>query len=160
MVNQRGEKWSKLISRIMIITEQLARNYRLSKNFTLYEFLHSDTAIAGNYMNLQYDITEKHILNLMRLCTFVLQPIRDHIKTPITIPSGYRSLRLNSEIKGSLTSDHMQAKAADWVCTDMKKAWEFAKKLPFKQLIKYGDFRFIHVAYDEFDNRKQTLTFS
>lgn len=141
----------------MVITEHLAKKYKLSKDFTLYEFLHSDTATDGNYMKLQYDITEKHILNLMRLCTFVLQPIRDHIKMPITITSGYRCLRLNHEIKGSLTSDHMQARAADWRCNDMQKAWDYALNLDFKQLIKYGDFDFIHVAYDEFDNRNEVL---
>ena len=140
-----------------MITVEQAKLYRLSKNFTLYEFLHSETATIKGLMHNQMNITDKDILNLTRLCEEVLQPLRDHLKKPIKINSGYRSKELNLAIGGSKTSDHMDGKAADIVCSDMPKAWEFLKGRDFRQLIKYGEFRFIHVSYDQFDNKKQIL---
>ena len=141
----------------MEITVKLSKQYKLSENFTLYELLHSDTAIAKNIIHLQLGITEKEILNLKRLCENVLQPLRDHVKVPVRINSGYRSLPLNTLINGSKRSDHLQANAADIWCSKMPEAWEFLKTLEFRQLIKYGDFRFIHISHVHTDNKKQIL---
>jgi zinc D-Ala-D-Ala carboxypeptidase len=140
-----------------MITIDEAKAYRLSKNFTLYEFLHSDTAILKGLMHEQCSITEKEIVNLKRLCENVLQPLREYIKKPIRINSGYRSLTLNTALKGSPNSEHMRGMAADIWCPDMPTAWAFMQRLNFRQLIKYGEFRFIHISYNEFDNKKQIL---
>jgi zinc D-Ala-D-Ala carboxypeptidase len=142
------------------MTEQLAKAYKLSKNFTLYEMLYSQTAFEKGLLHEQFNVSEKEILNLKRLCENVLQPLRDHMKTPIRVGSGYRSLVVNNLVGGSKTSDHMKAMAADIQCTNMPKAFAFLKTLKFRQLIQYGEpFRFIHVSYNEFDNKCQLLKF-
>jgi zinc D-Ala-D-Ala carboxypeptidase len=143
-----------------MITVETAKSYKLSKNFTLYELLYSPTAFEKGLMHLQMDITEKEILNLKRLCENVLQPLRDYMKSPININSGYRSKALNDAIGGSKTSDHMKAMAADINCSNFPKAFEYLKKLKFRQLIRYGEpIRFIHISYNEFDNKCQVLKF-
>jgi uncharacterized protein YcbK (DUF882 family) len=142
-----------------MITESQAKAYKLSKDFNLWEFIRSEKAHEMGIMDKQLDIPAKYILNLQRLCINVLQPLRDHMKTPIHVNSGYRCLELNSGIKGSPTSEHMIGRAGDIVTTDNQKAWEFLKKLNFRQLIKYGDIRFFHVSYHQFGNYKQVKSF-
>jgi len=140
-----------------MINEKIARNYKLSENFTLWEFIRSNRADLLGIMGEQYDIPEPYILNLKRLCENVLQPLRNRYGT-IHINSGYRSLSLNIAIKGAKNSEHMQGKAADIVFADMKSGFEYIKKnLTFRQLINEHDFSWIHVSYDEFDNKKQVL---
>ncbi|HPF93330.1 MAG TPA: D-Ala-D-Ala carboxypeptidase family metallohydrolase [Tenuifilaceae bacterium] len=140
-----------------MINEKIARNYKLSENFTLWEFIRSNRADLLGIMGEQYDIPEPYILNLKRLCENVLQPLRNRYGT-IHINSGYRSLALNIAIKGAKNSEHMQGKAADIVFADMKSGFEYIKKnLTFRQLINEHDFSWIHVSYDEFDNKKQVL---
>ena len=140
-----------------MINEKIARNYKLSENFTLWEFIRSNRADLLGIMGEQYDIPEPYILNLKRLCENVLQPLRNRYGT-IHINSGYRSLALNIAIKGAKNSEHMQGKAADIVFADMKSGFEYIKKnLTFRQLINEHDFSWIHVSYDEFDNKNQVL---
>ena len=82
---------------------------RLSKNFTLEEFLVSQTATRqGIDMTPPPDVID----NLQRLVTSCLQPLRDE-SGPIFISSGFRPLALNEAIGGSKTSAHMRGDAAD-----------------------------------------------
>ena len=48
-----------------------------------------------------------------------LQPLREAVKRPIFVSSGYRSPDLNSLIGGSKTSAHMQGNAADFRVSGM-----------------------------------------
>lgn len=83
---------------------------RLSKNFTLEEFLVSQTATRHGI-----DMTPpKHVIeNLQRLVTGCLQPLRDDVGVGIFISSGFRPLALNTAINGSKTSAHLTGDAAD-----------------------------------------------
>ena len=82
---------------------------RLSKNFTLEEFLVSQAATRqGIDMTPPPDVID----NLQRLVTSCLQPLRDE-SGPIFISSGFRPLALNEAIGGSKTSAHMRGDAAD-----------------------------------------------
>lgn len=140
------------------MTAREAKNYWLSKNFNLYEFLHSDTAIANGITDKQLEIDCKHILNLTRLCANILQPLRTILNKPIHINSGYRSNELNKLVNGSKNSDHMEGKAADIDTFDLDMTLIHLRKTEYKQLIRYGNpIRFIHISYDEFDKRKQEL---
>jgi predicted secreted protein len=141
------------------MTEQDARHLRLSANFTLWEFLYSESAIKYGLMHEQLQITEHDILNLKRLCINVLQPLRNEMRESIRINSGYRCRALNDKIGGSPTSDHMQGKAADiYVPGKMQQAFNTIKsKYKFRQLINEHNLSWIHVSYDEFDNKKQVL---
>ena len=82
---------------------------KLTKNFTLEEFERSSTATAYNINN---KIPQKHYGSLYKLAN-ILQKIRDRFGKPIRITSGYRCEELNNLVKGSKTSQHRLAQAAD-----------------------------------------------
>lgn len=82
---------------------------KLTKNFTLEEFERSSTATANHIDN---KIPEKYYGSLYKLAN-MLQKIRDRFGKPIRITSGYRCEELNRLCKGSPTSQHRFAQAAD-----------------------------------------------
>jgi predicted secreted protein len=141
------------------MTVEQAKRIRLTANFTLWEFLYSEEAIKYGLMEEQLKITEHDILNLKRLCENVLQPLRNEMHESIRINSGYRSVALNEKVKGSPTSDHMEGKAADiYIPGKMMQAFTTIKtKYNFSQLINEHNLSWIHVSYDEFDNKKQVF---
>lgn len=141
------------------MTTEEAKRIRLTANFTLWEFLYSEDAIKYGLMDEQLKITEHDILNLKRLCVNVLQPLRNDVHESIRINSGYRSKALNDKVKGSPTSDHMQGMAADiYIPGKMMQAFTTIKsKYNFKQLINEHNLTWIHVSYDEFNNKKQVF---
>lgn len=142
-----------------MMTENEAKRLKLSFNFTLWEFLYSDEAIKYGLMDKQLSISEKEILNLKRLCENVLQPLRQELKLPIKINSGYRSIELNEKIGGQKNSEHLQGKAADiYIPGRMDMAFSFIKnRCNYNQLINEHNLAWIHVSYDEFNNKKQIL---
>ena len=116
----------------------------LSKNFTLEELTHSDTAKAKKISNLP---TEVHKKTLKHTAQHLLEPLRNllnekyktycrkNVKSVvIKITSGYRSQALNKVIKGaSKTSQHCTGEAIDCkavvIFTDNSK-----KELPYTEL--------------------------
>lgn len=119
----------------------------ISANFKLAEFEVSAIAIRNGIDN---KIPESKVPNIVALVENVLQPLRDKFG-PITITSGYRCPKLNALVKGSRTSQHMQAEAADiklaGVYHYMVCEW-IRDNLKFDQLIyEYGEQGWIHVSY-------------
>ena len=137
------------------MTEKEARAYRLTTDFTLWEFLRSDEAIKHGLMAEQMSISQEHIDNLQALCKNLLQPLRTHLKTAIHPTSGYRSPELNAKVKGSETSDHMKGMASDCTCSRMDELWTMVDFFKFKQALRYTKKGFIHLSYDRKDNRKE-----
>ena len=142
-----------------MLTEIDAKRLKLTANFSLWEFIYSEDAIKYGLMDKQLSISEKEILNLKRLCQNVLQPLRNELKLPIRINSGYRSLELNEKIKGANNSDHLYGKAADiYIPGRMEMAFSFIRnRCKFKQLISEFNLQWIHVSYDEFNLKKECL---
>ena len=64
---------------------------KLSKNFSLKEMTTSQTAERKGINNNPND---DQITGLQKLCENILQPVRDHYATPVTISSGFRSEEL------------------------------------------------------------------
>lgn len=140
------------------MTEQDSKNIKLSENFTLWEFLHSNEAVKNNIMYLQFQIDNDKIQNLRNLCINVLQPLRNHYKKKIKINSGYRSVELNNIIGKSKNSEHLYGMAADITCENLNECFEFIKKTcKFNQLIYYRDMNFIHVSYNSVKNKMQII---
>ena len=83
---------------------------KITKNFTLEEFEHSETAIRNNIDNR---VPERYIKNVKALAEKVLQPTRNRIGIPLYISSGYRCKMLNTAVKGAVTSQHTRGEAAD-----------------------------------------------
>jgi hypothetical protein len=110
---------------------------KLSANFTLEEFLVSQTAVRHG---IDMTPTDQVLSNLQRLVTNCLQPLRDHVGVGIYITSGYRPPDLNSLINGSKTSAHMRGDAADFIVSG-QTPFETCQTiielgLPFDQVIQ------------------------
>ena len=113
---------------------------------------------------------DDQITALQKLCENILQPVRDHYATPVTVSSGFRSEELCEAIGSSKNSQHAKGQAADFEIFGTPNA-ELAKwiveNLDFDQLILEfytpGDPRsgWIHISYNEDGkNRKSVLTAS
>jgi hypothetical protein len=131
---------------------------QLTKNFSLEEFLVSQTAERHDI-----DMTPpQHIIdNLRDLCVTVLQPIRTVVDSPLIISSGYRPPELNSLIGGSPTSAHRFGRAADFgvvglsaveVCDlviDLDLVWD-------QLILEFR--RWVHIGISDVLPRQQALT--
>lgn len=84
---------------------------QLTKNFSLEEFVRSETATRYNIDNTPDASAKAHLQELAN----ALQSIRDFYGKGIKINSGYRCPKLNSHpnVGGSTTSQHMTGYAAD-----------------------------------------------
>lgn len=83
------------------------------QNFTLYEFLQSETATAKGLESEQYNPSTDVVNALDRLTRYTVQPARTAFGCSFDISSGYRSPELNKAVGGSTTSQHLTGEAAD-----------------------------------------------
>lgn len=83
---------------------------KLSKNFSIEEFIHSDTADKKGIDNTPSTEVEDNIKYLVET---LLQPLRNAISYPFHINSGFRCSKLNKAVGGSSTSAHLSGLAAD-----------------------------------------------
>lgn len=133
---------------------------KLTDNFSLHEFLLSQTAVRHNIsMDPPIDVID----NLRRLCVDILQPLRDTTGKPVSISSGYRPPELNERIGGSTTSAHMFGRAADFIVhgmTPLEAAQTIRDmELPYDQLIhEFGRWVHVGISPEEDDVRAQLLT--
>jgi len=138
---------------------------QLSKNLTLAEMTRSESAKRAGISNAP---TKQHIENMKLLATNVFQPVRDYLKRPIHLSSGYRSSELNASIKGaSKTSQHSLGEAMDIDMdgTEITNAQVFnyiKDNLNFDQLIwEFGTDKnpsWVHVSFkSNGKQRKQIL---
>lgn len=75
---------------------------QLTPNFTLDEFeCHDGTPVPPT------------LIGNVRMLAANLQVLRDHVKQPVVINSGYRHPAYNRSIGGAKNSQHLTAKAAD-----------------------------------------------
>ena len=133
----------------------------LSKNFTLEELIHSNTAIKKGINN---DPNELQVSNLKRLVIKVLQPTRDFLGVVLISASGFRCHLLNTLIGGASGSQHEKGEADDLKSSNgnNKSIFDYIKdNLEFDQLIwEFGtddNPAWVHVSIKEFGNRKQIL---
>ncbi|MEG1737724.1 MAG: D-Ala-D-Ala carboxypeptidase family metallohydrolase [Odoribacter sp.] len=110
------------------------------------------------------DAPEQIRRNVARLCSGLLDPVREAIGRPILINSGYRSPEHNRRVGGSPTSDHLRGLAADIRIAGLTGPGIKKLILPaitrlgltFDQLIVYP--RFVHLSYrPEEGNREMIL---
>ena len=83
---------------------------KISEHLDLSEVTKSDTA---KRLGISNQPTQEHLENFKKLANNVFEPIRKHFGKPIFISSGYRSVELNTAIKGSLSSQHCSGEAID-----------------------------------------------
>ena len=81
----------------------------MTEHFKLKEFLRSDTASRYKIDNKP----NKEQLDNLSFVSEQLEVIRSYYNKPIFISSGFRTKELNTLLKGSKTSQHMQGLAVD-----------------------------------------------
>ena len=129
-------------------------------NFTISELVKSDTA-EKNGINNTPDINS--LDNLLELIFYVLQPLRDKLKKPIVITSGFRSVKVNILVGGVDNSQHLYGQAADITVNGMSavQLFDFVKNsgIEYDQCInEYNSW--VHVSYNKGHNRKQAFKIS
>ena len=111
-------------------------------NFTLSEFIESDTAAQKGIDNTP-DFDE--VARLDELIGTILQPLREAWGKPLIISSGYRCKELNKAVGGAETSAHQYGYAADVQVTRSKdfdafiafaEDWLKTNDVPFDQSIR------------------------
>jgi len=138
---------------------------RLSYNFTLSELTRSQTAAR---MGIDNTPDEQQIENLQRVCSEILQPVRDNFGIPFAPSSGFRSVALCEAIGSSSKSQHAKGEAVDFELPgfDNKEVAEWVRNnLNFDQLIlEYytpddPSSGWIHCSVVENDNREECLIY-
>ena len=124
------------------------------KHFTITELSRTNTGLQ----NLP-GATEQ--ANLRKLVDNILDPLRDLYGKPIKINSAYRSPMVNARVNGAKNSEHVKGMAADITGgskEENKKLFELIRdNFTFRQLINEHDFSWVHVSYNENDNKKQIV---
>lgn len=134
----------------------------LSANFSLAELIKSQTALRKGIDNTP---DQPAIDNLEKLCTAILQPVRDHFGVPFTPSSGYRSPELCIAVGSTIKSQHAKGQAADFEVpgvSNMELAEWIRDNLEFDQLILEcytgGNTGWVHCSYVH-EPRKEVLTY-
>ena len=131
----------------------------MNLNFSISELIHSDTAIKAGINNTP---SIKEIDNLVNLIFYCLQPIRDKLKKPMVITSGYRCPKLNSHpnINGAVNSNHLYGRAVDFHVPGMtiQETIDFILKLniEFDELGNEYN-KWVHIAYRKGNNRRKVF---
>lgn len=129
----------------------------LSNNFSLAEFIESDTAMRRGIKN----VPSAKVLARLRNTAEQMEKVRDILgDVPIRVTSGFRSAALNVAVGGSATSDHVDGDACDFqapafgppinICHAIVKSG-----LRFDQLIEEGTW--CHISFGP-RMRQQVLT--
>ncbi len=123
-------------------------------------------ATGSNYAK-RYGIKNKpsdeQVENMQLLAKEVFEPLREWVDAPIRVNSMFRSLELNSALKGSKTSSHLKGEAMDITSMGGKSNLEMfhwiKDNLCFDQLIwEFGNEpKWLHVSYKKEGNRQQVL---
>ena len=138
---------------------------RISKHISYKE------AVGSNYAKqkgIKNKPNEEQVENMKLLAEEVFEPLREWVGCPIRVNSMFRSLELNTALKGSKTSSHMKGEAMDITsmacgkenCKSNLDMFHYIKdNLDFDQLIwEFGkEPKWLHVSYNKDKNRKQVL---
>ena len=151
---------------------------QLTENFTLQEFLDSDTAVKKGIKG-QFNPPANIVSNLALLAG-KLQDIRNRYnkkrvgqgkpRIAMKINSGWRSPELNKAVGGSNTSAHMSGLAADVVLTirgqraDKATFADFYNYVQtehtFDQLINEHKYSWIHIGYKLNESEYRNMVFN
>ena len=119
-------------------------------------------------LNIKNEPDQQQLVNLVHLCTHVLQPVRNHYEKVVTVSSGLRVPELNKAISGSSSkSQHTQGQAVDFEIYGIDNhlvAQYIADTLDYDKLIlefySPPNGGWIHASYNMHNNRKEIMTAS
>lgn len=129
---------------------------KLSPNFTLAEFTHSQIAAREGIDNTP----SLAILDNIKFTANELEKVRALLGTPIIISSGYRSPELNTAAKGSRSSQHLEGRAVDFTSPLFGSPKQIVEKIlssdiQYDQVIHEFN-TWVHISFSP-RNRKQAL---
>lgn len=129
---------------------------RLSENFTLEEFIVSETAARRGLDNTP----PPEIVEALKDTAKALEEVRSLLGQPITTLSGYRSVKVNSAVGGAKDSQHCTGEAVDFISPRFGSPREIChaildSTIAFDQLIEEG--QWAHISFSE-AMRHQALT--
>ena len=133
---------------------------RISKHISYKEAVGSNYAKQKGISNKP---NEEQVENMKLLAEEVFEPLREWVDAPIKVNSMFRSLELNTALKGSKTSSHLKGEAMDITSMGGKSNLEMfhyiKDNLCFDQLIwEFGkEPKWLHVSFNKDNNRKQVL---
>ena len=134
----------------------------MNLNFKISELIHSDKAIKHNINNMP-DINS--LDNMLILIVNCLQPVRELLKKPMIITSGYRNAQVNKLVNGSNTSEHLKGMAADFVINGLTPVQivDIIRKsnIKFTQLIEEhsGNSAWAHISYNKSNLKCEVLRY-
>lgn len=134
---------------------------KLTKNFTLKEFIKSDTA---DRLKIDNTPDEEQLENI-KFMAEQLQLIRNAYHQPMYITSGFRCEELNNAVGGSKTSYHKRGLAVDISQGSKarnKHLFELIRSLMkvgllVDQLINEQNYSWIHIGFKQENPRLQIL---
>ena len=133
---------------------------RLQGSFWLSEFIRSDTAVR---LGLDNTPAPAELERIRHVLAPGMQRVRNALQTPVLITSGFRGQAVNTAIRGSKSSQHMQGVAADFISpafgTPKAVARYLMQRAPdirYDQLIWEGGW--VHVSFTSTLPRSQVLT--
>ena len=134
---------------------------KISKHISYKEATHSNHAKKHKISNKP---SSDDIENMELLAEKVFEPLREWVGAPIKVNSMFRSVELNSALKGAPRSSHMKGQAFDITSlggkTNLEMFYHIKDNLDFDQLIwEFGNEPvWLHVSYvNEKENRGQVL---
>jgi hypothetical protein len=130
----------------------------ISKYISYNEAVRSQTATRHKIDNTP---NEEQLSNMKIVARLCFDTIREFYGKPLRVSSFFRCKALNTKIKGSRTSQHMEGKAIDIDTGDRNEnrrifMWA-SQNLEFDQLIDEYDFSWVHISFNQGKNRKQIL---
>ena len=134
---------------------------RISKHISYKE------AVGSNYAKqkgIKNKPNEEQVENMKLLAEKVFEPLREWVDAPIKVNSMFRSLELNTALKGSKTSSHMKGEAMDITSMGGKSNLEMfhyiRTELDFDQLIwEFGkEPKWLHVSYQQRQQQKTSIS--
>ncbi len=130
----------------------------ISKHITFNEATKSPTAIRNGIKN---EPNAQELSNMKLVAEKCFEPLREWYGKPIKVNSFFRCDKLNTLVKGSKTSQHVEGKAIDMDAgskQENKKLFEWCKaNLVFDQIINEYDYSWVHISYNASKNRNQIL---
>lgn len=122
---------------------------RLTRNFSLEQLTHSETAERERIDNTP----GPDIIKNLRLLAQGLEQVQALTGLPLEISSGYRCAALNRRVGGAKTSQHTQGLAADFTCAEFGPPADIIKAIldsdiDFDQcILEYA--KWVHISFSK-----------
>ena len=122
---------------------------RLTRNFSLEQLTHSETAERERIDNAP----GPDIIKNLRLLAKGLEQVQALTGLPLEISSGYRCPALNRRVGGAKTSQHTQGLAADFTCAEFGPPVDIIKAIrdsdiDFDQcILEYA--KWVHISFSK-----------